>query len=171
MAEPITFFVAGEPKGQPRQRHGTFQRRDGTIGSRNYSGGQADDWISLVASEAKRHRPTAMIRGGVRVDIEFVFTRPKGHWTARGALTKSAPLHHIKKPDRDNLDKCILDLLTKLGFWADDNQAVQGQPSKRWAQRSEDGVDEPQGAHVRIVALEPQAERPGAQVTIREATE
>jgi Holliday junction resolvase RusA-like endonuclease len=39
---------------------------------------------------------------------------------------------HVKKPDRDNLDKAVLDALTGI-FWHDDCQVCSGSIEKRIA--------------------------------------
>jgi Holliday junction resolvase RusA-like endonuclease len=37
-----------------------------------------------------------------------------------------------KKPDRDNLDKAVLDALTRCKFWLDDCQVCAGNISKQY---------------------------------------
>jgi len=125
----IAFFVSGLPKGQPRVK---FASR-GKFG-KAYTPHNADDWKALVMFEAKRHCPATAIEGPVRVDIAFFFPRPKSHFTAKG-LRPTAPKWHTAKPDRDNLDKLVLDGLTQLGFWRDDSQVCQGFISKAYAEK------------------------------------
>lgn len=55
---------------------------------------------------------------------------------------------HIKKPDRDNLDKAVLDALTGI-FWHDDCQVCSGTIEKQIA----DG-DSKSGVEVFIYKLE-----------------
>lgn len=61
-------------------------------------------------------------------------------------------IRHIKKPDRDNLDKAVLDALTGI-FWIDDCQVCDGRIRKRIA-----SGDESEGVFVSISVLEESVE-------------
>lgn len=68
-------------------------------------------------AQPHRHRP-------VRVDTVFFFDPP------------ASPLHAIfpvVRPDRDNLDKIVLDALVQADVLADDAQVVAGAPLKLYA--------------------------------------
>lgn len=78
----------------------------------------------------KAHRPTSPITGPVNASLCFYFPRPKYHFKKDGQLKPEAPIRHIVKPDRDNLDKAVLDCLTKCGFWIDDCQVCDGEVKK-----------------------------------------
>lgn len=129
----ISFTVRGEPKAQPRPR--AFARKMGDkFVARVFESGTAEEWKSLVAYEARQCAPSTPLSGPVRVDITFVFSRPRHHYIAnkpeRG-LRHNAPYWHTKRPDRDNLDKAILDALTQLGlYWRDDDQVCCGELQK-----------------------------------------
>ena len=56
--------------------------------------------------------------------LTFTFLRPKSHCTASGALRKTAPEHHVYKPDTDNLAKFVLDALNGV-YYKDDSQICQ----------------------------------------------
>lgn len=121
MRDPVMFFVEGDPKGQPRARACIRGNRAGV-----YDPGTADGWKMAVA-EVWRNVVTAEDRPAVppfdtavRLSLAFYFRRPKGHFRANGALKESAPRHHTGKPDLDNLAKAVMDVLTRLGAWADD---------------------------------------------------
>jgi hypothetical protein len=74
--------------------------------------------------------------GPVRVDLCFYFARPKSHFRTgkfAGVLRDDAPKWHTTKPDRDNLEKAVLDALTQVGgFWQDDSQVCAGSVTKRY---------------------------------------
>ena len=135
----IKIRVHGEPKGQPRPR--AFARRmgDGKFVARVFESGTAEGWKSLIAAEAAKHRPAEPISGPVFVDAYFVFPRPKSHYRAgkhAHELRADAPAWHTSKPDRDNLDKALLDALTQLGgFWRDDCQVCAGVLQKSYGPR------------------------------------
>ena len=131
----IFFAVQGEPKAQPRPR--AFARKMGSAWvARVYDAATAEGWKSLIALAARPHRPRAPIVGPVRVDLCFYFARPKSHFRTgklSGVLRDDAPKFHTQKPDRDNLEKAVLDALTQVGgFWKDDSQVCAGSVSKRY---------------------------------------
>lgn len=143
MSSPVAieFFVAGEPKGQPRARSFVLRgkngkpimTKDGQPIVRNYDPSTAEGWKAQIATAAKDLVPFPALDGPVRVDEFFVFRRPKSHYrTGRlsGVLRDDAPDWHEGKPDRDNLDKAVLDALKVLGFFADDARVCLGTLSK-----------------------------------------
>ena len=142
--EVASFFVAGDPKAQPRQRHRVIQK-SGRAFAANYTPGDAPvrTWKDLVALEAEKHLPVSPLTGPLRVSINFLFQRPKSHYrTGRYSqdLKDSAPMFHVSKPDRDNAEKAILDILTQIGFWRDDSQIVAGEVCKYYSPRGRSGA-------------------------------
>ena len=126
----ISFFVPGQPKGQPRPR--AFARRFGaTWTARVYDPGTAEGWKSAIAIAAKEHiqNPHA---GPLLVTLEFFLQRPKAHFL-RGVLRENSPHHHTGKPDVDNLAKAVLDALTTIVAWSDDAIISELHVRKRYA--------------------------------------
>jgi len=77
---------------------------------------------ATVRLAAEREYQGPPLTGPLRVDIVAVFPRPAN----RTWKTKPMPRErHIKKPDRDNLDKAVLDALNGLA-WVDDCQICAG---------------------------------------------
>jgi Holliday junction resolvase RusA-like endonuclease len=145
----VSFTVHGDPKAQPRPR--AFARKMGNkYVARVFESGTAEGWKSLIAAAAKPHKPPVAILGPVRVDLTFVFPRPKSHFRTgknAGVLRDDAPTWHTSKPDRDNLEKAVLDSLTQLGgFWRDDSQVCAGGVQKYY------GIEP--GVGVRITEME-----------------
>jgi Holliday junction resolvase RusA-like endonuclease len=115
-----SFRVYGTPKGQPRPR--AFSR-----GGRAavYDPGTAEGWKSLIAIACQELRG-ALIEGPVSVAMIFYMPRPKSHFTKSGAIKPAAPQQwHTSKPDADNLAKAVLDALTTLRVWHDDDQVAE----------------------------------------------
>ena len=139
MKEPISFFVEGDPKGQPRARACIRGKHAGV-----YDPGTADAWKMAVA-EAWRHKVAPcwnQFDTAVTLRLTFWFRRPKSHYgTGKNAGKLKECMgrdmrHHTKKPDLDNLAKAVMDVLTRLGAWTDDAIVVRLCASRNWA----DGV-------------------------------
>tara|TARA_B100001123_G_scaffold156425_1_gene181095 strand:- start:1104 stop:1577 length:474 start_codon:yes stop_codon:yes gene_type:complete len=127
----IHFYVKGSPKAQPRPRATAFGGR-----ARIYSPSTANKWKELIALEALENRPVKPFEGPIRVTASFVFKRPLSHFFKRvSGLVKrpDVPYWHTSKPDRDNLEKALLDTLTNCKFWKDDCQVVTGEINKIYA--------------------------------------
>lgn len=148
-----TLIVQGDPRPQPRQRHRSF-KMGARIVTQNYTS-QADPvntWKDLIALAAREKLPAMPLTGPLRVSAVYYFRRPKAHYRTgkySDQLRADAPIYHTKKPDRDNLDKSFLDIMTQIGFWRDDCQVVDGRIEKYYASE----LQRP-GAVFTIVVLE-----------------
>lgn len=144
----LSFFASGTPKGQPRVRAFVRGRHAGV-----YDPGTADDWKACVMLAAKQAIAGDAVRpvftGPLRVDLVVVFSRPKSHFTSKGLIKPAAPVWHTGKPDRDNLDKGVLDALTQIQMWPDDAQVCAGGVTKRFA-----AMNEATGCQITISVLE-----------------
>lgn len=134
MRETITFFVEGDPKGQPRSRACIRGKHAGV-----YDPGTADAWKMAVAevwrNVAKRDT-YGPFETAVSVRLVFYFRRPKGHYRTgknAGILRDGLSVFHTGKPDLDNLAKAVLDVLTRLGAWKDDALVNQMIVERLWA--------------------------------------
>lgn len=142
----ISFFIPGNPKGQPRARRGK--------GKHMYTPATAKGFKDCIFAFAREHAPATPLTGPVSMTVTAVFARPKSHYgTGKNSdrLRSDSPHYHTSKPDRDNVEKAILDALTRLGFWKDDAQVCDGWITKVY----EGGVPMKVGCHVVIRALTP----------------
>jgi Holliday junction resolvase RusA-like endonuclease len=140
----IVIDVVGLPKGQPRAR---ACRRGSHAGV--YDPGTADDWKALIAAAVRPHVPAVPLEGALAVDVTWIIPRPKAHFRTgakAGVLRPGAPMLVTAKPDRDNLDKAVLDALTQCRMWTDDAQVVAGRLLKRYG--------EPPGCRI-VIETEP----------------
>lgn len=132
MRTSLTFHAPGLPKAQPRPRAFARGKHAGV-----YDPGTAEHWKFTVREAAKDRWDGQPWLGAVRVDLTFVFPRPRSHFrTGKNAqlLRDDAPRRwHTTKPDRDNLEKAVLDALSTLGIWEDDCQVCSGTVRKVWA--------------------------------------
>ena len=133
------FTIDCEPKAQGRPRSRIIQPKDK---SRPpfvliYDDPKSAKAKLLFAVEARQYAPEKLIDQAIRVDTTFYMPRPKSHYgTGRNSdkLKDSAPTFHIKKPDRDNFDKLVLDALTGV-IWTDDSIVCKGFIEKVYARK------------------------------------
>jgi Holliday junction resolvase RusA-like endonuclease len=131
MAE-YSFVVAGLPKGQPRPR--AFARMMGARAvARVYESGTAEGWKGDIAIASAKSKPDRPLSGPVRVDITWLLPRPK---RLMRRVDPEGEMPCTAKPDRDNLDKAVLDAMTRLGWWADDAQVYAGYIEKLYHAKS-----------------------------------
>jgi Holliday junction resolvase RusA-like endonuclease len=110
----------GIPKGQPRPR--AFVR-----GGRAavYDSGTAEGWKSAVATACKELAGRGLHQC-LALSLTFYMPRPKSHYTSKGALKPASPRFlHCSKPDADNLAKAVMDALTGIQVWLDDDQVSE----------------------------------------------
>lgn len=145
---PLTFFVPGIPKGQPRARSFVLRGKGGKpiltkTGQpiiRVNDPSTAEGWKSQIAQVAKEHIPFPPLAGPLSVTLEFYFPRPKAHFRSNGELKPNAPLWHSGKPDRDNCEKALTDALKVLGMFEDDGQICDGRVSKEYWPKHYGGI-------------------------------
>jgi len=157
----IVLRIDGHPRPNPRTKARAFLATDEhgqkKMRAMVYPSKTDANWRSCVTTAATLQRPVKPLEGPVRVDIVFIFSRPKNHFSSgkAGGFSRSAPIfwHTIGRGpyggDRDNCEKSLLDVLTQSGFWTDDGLVCCGQIAKRWAD-----LGERPGALVVITPLE-----------------
>jgi len=129
------FFVQGTPKPQPRQRHFAMKLKTGQYKARSYDPGTAEGWKAQIALAARDYLPTTPIEAPTRLYLLFLMPRPKSHYRTgkyAGELKLTAPYWHTIKPDIDNLQKAVMDTLSQINFWHDDDLVCVGQIFKRY---------------------------------------
>ncbi len=140
----IEFEVPGVPRPQPRARTRVVQPRGGRAFAHIYNPDTNKEWkqsLLLSSRIARRQNPLPLCDRlvpqdkrpwdqAVRVDVEAFFDPPAwmAKWLERTPLECSLPM--LEKPDRDNLDKVILDVLTQEGWWLDDSHVYVGKVGK-----------------------------------------
>ena len=83
-----------------------------------------------------KHRPKEPMPGGVRLIVKWCFPRgvhPDGSYKTT-------------KPDTDNLQKMLKDVMTDVGFWKNDAQVASEIVEKFWAETT--------GIFIRVEELE-----------------
>lgn len=133
MMREIKLRVPAVPVAQPRPRASNFAGRTRVhevTSIKKADGSRKAHPIVAFKSTVRMSFQAAYggapIEGPLRCDLVFVLPRPKSlMWK-----TRSMPrVPHTKKPDRDNLDKAVMDSLTGLA-WKDDCQVCDGRIQK-----------------------------------------
>lgn len=122
----IQFTVPGEPQGMARPRF-TVRRGRGKIFAQAYTPQKSQAYKQQVELFARAWMPAVPWDGPVRLDIDAYLERPQR------LLKKSSPAGPVwctTKPDRDNIEKAVLDALTNAGLWNDDKQVCCGEVRK-----------------------------------------
>jgi len=142
----IRFTIPAMPVAEPRKR-----TRIVAAGGRQFAShytpkdSPANVFKATARMAAQQAYQGHQLAGPLRVDLVFVFPRP-------GRLVwKKRPMPrawHSSKPDRDNLDKCVLDSF-KGRLWIDDCQVCAGSIEKWYA-----AGDEQPHVEVTITELE-----------------
>lgn len=123
----IRLIVPAVPVAMPRQRHRTVKTGAGSF-IQNYTPSKhpVQEFKATVRMALREAYQGPPLTGPLRCDCTFIMPRPQ----ALVWKTKPMPrIPHDKKPDRDNLDKAVMDALRGLA-WVDDSQNAFGEIQK-----------------------------------------
>lgn len=134
MADALEFF---EPMKLPTKTHNELmpvRRGEGLsiIKTPELMDVEAD-WEAHLA----RHAPDEPIDGAVSVKMTLLYGLPEGREQFEPKTTK---------PDVDNVEKTVYDVMATLGFFTNDVHVATSLTTKAWG--------EPQGIYVRIERIE-----------------
>jgi len=133
--------VDGKPIAQPRPR-----ARNAGKHARVYSpkkvkrkGVYVDNpiyiWRELITKAARMNRPSKPMDCPVRVDLVFLFERPQRMMRRKDPEGR---MWHTAKPDRDNIDKPVIDCLKNDGWFVDDSHVCAGEILKLYCAKGEE---------------------------------
>lgn len=125
----VSFCIQGKPIALKRHRS--------TRGGHMYDPSAKDKQEFMV--KAREYYPSTPITGPLIVELKFIMPRPKSHFRTgkyAGQLKTSAPVHHTKTPDLDNLVKFSLDAMNKV-FYVDDSQVLEIYTSKQYSETTD----------------------------------
>jgi Holliday junction resolvase RusA-like endonuclease len=125
--EPFTFSVFGTPRGKSRPRW-TGKHMVSTANPHEKL------WKRFVeraafAAVICRGDPLPLFKGPVRCRMVFTFEPPRSDRERIGTP-------HTLKPDKDNLEKLVLDAMTRAKVFRDDSQVADGPVEKWWGDRA-----------------------------------
>ena len=125
----VRMKVPGIPVAMPRVKATIRGEHAGVYTPTKTTTGKSNGFAEFKATirqMAEKQRVGGLFDGPLRVDVEFVFPRQKTKiWVGK-------PMHRyrkITKPDRDNLDKLVMDALKGV-LWVDDNLVCAGSIDK-----------------------------------------
>lgn len=138
----VTFEVASVPKGQPRARARSFGGR--ILGV--YTPETARSFKEAVGLAALNTplRDRMPIRNACSIHVVCYMPRPKRLCTKATRGRRNVP--HLAKPDKDNLEKAVLDALVNVGILHDDSLVFDGGLRKLYAD-----MDDAPHALVRLI--------------------
>lgn len=88
------------------------------------------DAENFLAGMIAPHAPEEAIKDPVFVQVRWCFPYRKSE--KRSIVKEGREIPHTSRPDLDNLEKNLLDVLTRLNFWEDDSQVYAKFTAKCW---------------------------------------
>lgn len=89
--------------------------------ARVYNADTAKGWKGAIALAARNVLPKSPMTGPIIVNVTYFMPRPK---RLMRKISPDGLIPHTSKPDIDNLNKAVLDTLTRIGVWQDDSQVI-----------------------------------------------
>jgi Holliday junction resolvase RusA-like endonuclease len=85
----------------------------------------------ILYSALLPYKPNQTIEKAVNLTVKFFFTYRKSE---KKSITKNNLIvPHVVRPDLDNLEKLLLDVMTSMQFWKDDSQVCVKWTEKHFA--------------------------------------
>lgn len=143
LPEPIRFTVRAIPTAKPRHR--SFVYRDRFTGKPRVGTHMADASEKLTSefiALADPYAPEKPYAGPLELSVTFTLQMPKSGSQKWHDLAAVGEIHHIKKPDTDNLLKQLIDCLSRSGrWWIDDDQIVEIRARKQYGAAPQTDVE------------------------------
>ena len=141
MNQVIRFFVRGKPATQGSKRAFYNPRIGRAIVVEDCKRNRP--WRTDVKASAEQAWPFPPHDGPVKVEINFLFSRPSGHFGSgknSATVRPSAPVHMTTKPDVVKLARAVEDALKGL-TWRDDSQIVHEVITKNYSANGQEGAN------------------------------
>lgn len=125
--EMIAFMIDMTPPTATAQQKGVF-----VLGGRAhfYTKAKVRDAENFLAAMLAPYRPPEPLEGPVYFQARWCYPYRKSEKRSVVATGKEIP--HATRPDLDNLEKNLLDVMTRLQFWGDDAQVFTKSTAKVW---------------------------------------
>ena len=123
--DAVTFEIYGKPFAKQRPK---FSRRGKFVST--YTPKETVSFERTVGMIGSEHFDTP-IQGPVRLEVLAIF-KPAKSWSKK-RRAEAMGQWHTQKPDKDNIEKAILDGLNRIAY-ADDSQVASGGCDKIWGE-------------------------------------
>ncbi len=128
--EAIELFEGCEPPKATAQQKGAYVVGGKVRFFKKAKVRIAEDFLAFLL---RPHVPEAPFTGPVALEARWTFPYRKSERKATVRAGLEVP--HTSRPDLDNLEKNLLDVMTRLRFWEDDSQVADKRTSKCWGPR------------------------------------
>ena len=127
MSEPIHIRLNIVPPTATAQQKGVFVRNGRAHFFVKAKVREAENFLAALLAD---HAPRSPFAGPVGITVTWCFPYRKSEpkWRTSG----DAYLPHTTRPDLDNLEKGLIDTMTRLRFWNDDAQIARKTTTKAW---------------------------------------
>lgn len=133
-ARELSFRLDCIPPTATAQQKGVFVR-GGKV--RFFTKKKVREGENFLAALLSMHAPDVPFSEPVAVKVRWTFPWRKSE--RKSIVTAGNPVPHTSRPDLDNLEKALLDVMTRLNFWTDDSLVTEKSTSKWWGPRP--GID------------------------------
>ena len=124
----IQFFLKHNPATATAQCKGAFVA-GGRI--RFFEKSKVRSARETLIALLRKHVPPEPLSGPVAVGITWAFPYRKSE--KKGVVNAGVAIPHTSRPDLDNLEKLLLDTMTRMQFWGDDSQVYRKVTAKYWS--------------------------------------
>lgn len=121
MSKQIVVWIPGQPARVTHQSGTRYSNR------RTYKTKSLLEWEARLKEGLEAAKPKKPLSGPVQLKVT---------WGFKAKTKKDIFTYKLTRPDTDNMQKTLKDVMTALGFWKDDSQVVHEICKKMW-------VDEP----------------------------
>lgn len=123
----LTFTIKMTPPTATAQQKGVFVRNGR---AHFYKKAKVRDAENFLAAMIAPHAPPRPLTGPIGLYVRWCFPYRKGE--RRAVVKTGLEIAHQTRPDLDNLEKSLIDTLTRLQFWTDDAQVYTKMTQKVW---------------------------------------
>jgi len=124
----IKFFLKHNPAKATAQCKGACRT---ATGIRFFEKAPTRSARETLIALLRKHVPPEPLSGPVAVEITWAFPYRKGE--KKGVVNAGVAIPHTSRPDLDNLEKLLLDTMTRMQFWGDDSQVYRKVTEKYWS--------------------------------------
>jgi Holliday junction resolvase RusA-like endonuclease len=115
------------PPTATAQQKGVFVRNGRAHFFKKKKVAEAEDFLAALLAP---HAPAEPLHGGIYLQARWCFPYRQSE---RKSVTRTGrEIPHTSRPDLDNLEKSLLDVLTRLRFWEDDARTFTKSTGKFW---------------------------------------